>query len=193
LLADPEEDLPHDRRLRQDDFITRTALGARHVAGTERCGRQDTHPPAAGGVAFAAASVGNDLAPLVLGDGPLNLQQEIAFGAFSRFVIQKDNLDASSLQFADKQKLVGEVPCQAIGREGIEAVDQSGGSLVTQALQLRPQERRTGTTIIDKTAFLRDGKPIVSGTPAQSLDLAVDGAFPRLLLRGDTGVESAAQ
>jgi len=100
------------------------------VAVTVRRTAQDIDRAGPGRMPLAAAAAFEDLGTLVFGHHPLHLQEEIFFGGFTEWPIEKDHFDAGTLPFVQEQYLQGVVACQTIGRVDIQPIYGSGGYLI---------------------------------------------------------------
>ena len=97
-------------------------------------------------MALATASAFENLRAFVLGDHSLHLQEQLVFGRLPEAVVEKDDIDARTLELVEQEDLIGVLAGQAIGRLDVEAVHSSHGGEVTQALQSRAHEG--GPTVV---------------------------------------------
>jgi hypothetical protein len=101
FLSDPGEDLPHHPCLIEDDVETSGAacLLRTHQPITIRGLAEHTHPPSLGRVPLAAPTALEELGPLVFGDHPLDLQQQLLFRGLGCGMVEEPHLYAGAREF----------------------------------------------------------------------------------------------
>ena len=149
--------------------------------------------PAAGGVLLAAAAALQDLGPLVLGDHPLDLDQEVLRRVMAEGVAEEDDLDAATGEFFEDQDLIGILAGEPIRVEDVEAVDGAGGGLVAEPLQPRPGQQGPADAVVDEPQLRVAVQAVVADAPLERLELAGDRVLLGLLLGGDPGVDRHAE
>ena len=108
----------------------------------------------------AAATLLTGLDPLVFGDDPLDLQQQLTLGALIEVVIEEDDLDALAAQLVDHDHLIRVIPCQSVGTLDVDPVDRPGGGRVAQPFQGGAPEGLARITVVGELEFLGDGQAI---------------------------------
>ena len=90
------------------DLVPRLAIAVlfADITISIRCRAQDVDRPTPRGVLLAAAAPLHDLGPLVLGDHPLDLDQEVLRGAMAEGIAEEDDLDAAMGEFFEDQDLI---------------------------------------------------------------------------------------
>ncbi len=195
VAPDPVEDLPHHGGLRLDHLVAgqAAARGPARVAIAVRGVGQDAHGPLASGMALAPPAALDDLGPLVLGNHPLDLEQQVVLRRPAERAVEEDHLDAGALELVEQQDLVAEAPRQPIGGMDVEALEIARGRRVAQALQGGPNQAGAAVAVVDEAAGRGQRLAVLGDARLQGGNLAGDGAVLGLLFRGDTGVNGNPQ
>src|SRR3954463_4341550 len=117
--------LAHHRRFGLENFVARRpgiALADVEVAVGRAAQYVDL--PLAGGRRLAAPGPFEDLAPLVLGEHPLKLEQEPILRRLRAGCLDEQNLDAGAGELLDQQHLVDVFPAPAIRRMDQDRLDR---------------------------------------------------------------------
>src|SRR3989475_7136223 len=138
-------------------------------------------------MALATPVTLDDLGPLILGNHPLHLQQQVVFRALPQGSVEEHDLDASASALIHQQDLVGIFPGQAIWRVDRESVHAARGEHIAQALQRRADERGSTIPFIQKLHRLGHGEAIGRDALLQRRHLTRDGVRLGLLLRRHAG------
>jgi hypothetical protein len=133
-------------------------------------------------VTLPATTALEDLRSLVLGDDPLDLQEQVAFGRVPERMVQEDQLHARTVELLHEQDLVGVATGQSIRRVNIQAIQATSSSNVPEPLERRPGKR--GPAIADVKELQLGGQdvPVCGGAFPERGYLALDGMGVRLLL-----------
>jgi hypothetical protein len=99
-------------------------------------------------VAASPSAALQDLRPLVLGDHPLHLQQEVVLRRAADGPVQEDHLDAGAAELFHQQRLVGVAAGEPVGGLHIEPLDGPGRHHVAQPLQRRADEGGAAEALI---------------------------------------------
>lgn len=176
----PLEDFAHDASFfKHDPEVSFSApLVLAHIPVAIWSAGQHIHRTTTGCVTFPAPRAFHDLGPLIFGNHPLHLQQQIFFRATAQRVIQEHEFHTMMFHFIDQQYLVGVLARQSIGRMHVDAIDAPRIGHISQLLQSWPYKRASAVSIIDESQFRLQIQTIVANTLLKCLDLAGD----RLLL-----------
>jgi hypothetical protein len=136
----------------------------------------------------AAEPLGED-GPLVLGDRPLDLEQELVV----RVVRDRppDELDSACgpAEFLKQEDLVGVTPGQPVGgidRDDLELTLTRG---ITEAIECRAVEPRPRVTLIDVNMLVFEIVALGGRPASRGVELAVNRLVPPLLVGRDSGVD----
>jgi len=102
----------------------------------------------AGLLQLAAAEPFTQQRPLVLGDRPLDLQQELVAGVVRDGAAEERDGAAGPSELLQQQGLVGVVAGQAVGREDAEDLDLAVAHGVAQRVQAGPVEARAAVALV---------------------------------------------
>src|SRR4051794_35032952 len=192
LLHHPRVELAHHVGLGLvDDQAGRDGLasGLVPVAGGRLCARD---VPVARFLELAAPeALGQDRA-LVLGDGALDLQQELVVRVVGDRALQERDLAAGAAELLQEQDLVGVLAGQAVGAEHGDDVDGGVADRVAQAVQARPVEAGAAVTLVAEDVLLDEGMALGLGPGPQGGELAVDGLLAFLALGRDPSIDGGA-
>ena len=123
-----------------------------------------------------------DLGALVLGDHPLDLEQEVVLGAGTDRSVDEHHLGTGPSELLDQQDLVGVAARQAVGSEDVDAVDQTARHPVAQPLQSRAPQGGAAEPLVDKDILGLERDAVGADPVAQRGHLAVHGVAARLLI-----------
>ena len=140
--------------------------------------------PAAGTrlLQLAAAKALAQHRPLVLGDGALDLQQELVVGVVRDRVVQEHHLAAGAAELLQEQHLVGILAGQAVRAEYGEDVDRGVADSVPQGVEPGAVETGAARALVAKNVLVGQLMPLLASPGAQRLKLAVDGLLASLAL-----------
>src|SRR5215216_17573 len=191
VLGVAAEDLAHDLRLGLVDLIESVhVLGLLDVAVAVGGGGQHRLGALAGAMNLAAASPLADLRPLVLGDHPLELAQQLILRRPAALRLAREHdLHAGALELLQQQHLVGVAarePIRAVAEHHLEA---ALGGAVAQPLKRRPGERRARDPLIAEHELIGHSEAALGGELTQPGDLTLDRALLALALRGHPRVD----
>src|SRR4051812_14442250 len=192
LQPDPGEDLPDRGRLLGDNLEAGHAatLILGDVAVAERRGGERAEQAGARRMAAPAPTAFQNLGALVLGDHPLDLQQQVVLGRAGDRAVEEDDLSAGAPELLHQQHLVGMAASQPVGGMDIETIDAAGRHGIAQPLQRRAQQAGAAVALVDIGVIGLELATIGGDALAQRGDLAGDGVIARLLLGRHTRVES---
>ncbi len=188
-MSDPVKDLADHAGFVREDLIAGlpTPLVLGHIAVPIGGAAEHVHRPDPGRMALATPVTLDDLGPLILGNHPLHLQQQVVFRALPQGSVEEHDLDASASELIHQQDLVGIFPGQAIWRVDRESVHAARGEHIAQALQRRADERGSTIPFIQKLHRLGHGEAIGRDALLQRRHLTRDGVRLGLLLRRHAG------
>ena len=112
--------------------------------------------PCAGLEELAAAEPLGEDGPLVLGDGPLDLQEELVLGIVGDGAVEEDDLAAGLAELLQEQDLVGVLAGEPVGAEDGDDVEVPAERRVAQAVQAGPVETGAGVALIGVDVILRE-------------------------------------
>ena len=164
-----------------DDQVARHGVASRHVAvAVGRLGAEQV--AVAGLLELAAAEALGEHRALVLGDGALDLQQQLVARVLGDGTVEEGDLDAGAAELLEQQHLVGVAARQAVGREHRDDLDRGVARRVAQAVEARAIEPRAAVAVVAEDVRL--GQRVAFGLrPApQARELAVDGLLAFLAL-----------
>ena len=96
-----------------------------------------------------------DLRPLIFGNHPLELHQQLIFRAVALRRFHKQRLDAVAGEFLDQQNLVRVFPAETVRRVREHNLDVPFGGQVSHALQARPLQRCSTIAFIFEDPLFR--------------------------------------
>ncbi len=191
LLEVAAEDLAHDRRLGLVDLEECVGvLGALDVPVAVRGAGHDRDRAASGAVKLAAAAALSDLGPLVLGDHPLELAQELILrGAGPLGLLGEDHLDPGALELLQQQHLIGVPAREPIRRMTQQHLEAALDRQITQALQPRAAQHRARDALVLEHQILDNEQVARGGELTQRSGLAADRLLATLPVRGHPRVD----
>ncbi len=83
----------------------------------------------------------------------------------------------------------GEIAGEAVGGEDVEAVEGTGGGLITQAFQGGTNQGAATEAVVEEVEVVVAGQAIRGDAARQGLDLTGDGPLLGLVVGGDAGIE----
>jgi hypothetical protein len=191
LLEVATEDLAHDRRLGLVDLEERVGvLGALDVPVAVRGAGHDRDRAASGAVKLAAAAALSDLRPLVLGDHPLELAQQLILrGAGPLGLLREHDLDPGALELLEQQHLIGVPTREPIGRVTEQHLEAALDRQVAQALQPRAAQHGARDALVLEHQILDNEQVARGGELTQRGGLAADRLLATLPVRGHPRVD----
>ncbi|CAA9266379.1 MAG: hypothetical protein AVDCRST_MAG27-2839 [uncultured Craurococcus sp.] len=130
--------------------------------------------------------------PLVLGDGALDLQQELVAGGVGERVVEEDDLAALAAELLQQQHLVGVLAGEAVRAEHGDDVDGRVLDRVAQAVEPRAVQAGAAVALIGEDVLGQQLMAVGLGPLPQRGQLAGDGLLAPLALRRDPGVDRGA-
>ncbi|MCM8738663.1 hypothetical protein M5E06_31635 [Azospirillum sp. A1-3] len=103
-----------------------TAFVFGDVAIAERGFAQGADLPGASGVPTAASATFQDLGALVLGDHPLDLEQEVVFGTGADGMVDEDDLGTGPAELLDEKDLIGVTTREPVRGMDVDLIDYAG-------------------------------------------------------------------
>ena len=195
LLPDPGEDLADHAGGVVVDVVPRLAAAglSADVAVTE--GRAGQHADGArpGAVPLPAAAALEHLRPLVLGEHPLQLQQQGVLGAVADRPVQEHHPRIRPGELLEQQHLVRVTAGEAVGGVDVDDVDRRERDHVAQALQGGANEGGAAVAVVDEQHRVLDLVTLLRRKRLQLAQLAIDGLPLGLLVGGDPGVDRRTQ
>ena len=134
---------------------------------------------------LAAAAALGDLRPLVLGDHPLELPQQLILRrAGALRLLREHHLDTGALELFEQQHLIGVAAREPIRRVTQQHLEAALDSQVAQPLQRRAAQHRTRDALVLEDQIVRDQQPALGCELTQRGGLALrssarDAADPR--------------
>ena len=164
-----------------DDQVARHGVASRHVAvAVGRLGAEQV--AVAGLLELAAAEALGEHRALVLGDGALDLQQQLVARVLGDGTVEEGDLDAGAAELLEQQHLVGVAARQAVGREHRDDLDGGVAHRVAQAVEARAIEPRAAVAVVAEDVRLGQLVAFGLGPAPQAGELAVDGLLAFLAL-----------
>ena len=145
------------------------------------------HGPLTGPEHLAPPGALGDLGSLVFGNGPLHMEQELAFRGIVHGMVQELDGHAPALEFFQEKHLMADPAGQPVRRVNQQAVEFPPGRGVTQPLEGRPLKADTGVAVVHELG--RDGVTPGLRVRPQGLQLAENGLLLFLTIRADPGVQ----
>lgn len=143
----------------------------------------------AGLLKFAAAEPLPEEGAFVLGDGALDLKQELVAGIVGDRAVEEGDGAADPAEFLEEQNLIGVAPRQAIRGQDGDDVDLAITHRITQGIQARPIKPGTAVAFITEDMAVVQVVAVGLGPGAQGDELAVDGLLALLAFGGDAGID----
>ena len=186
LVGVPAEQVGHHRRVgRVGADAGRVPRAVRVGAIAERRPRPRQHLPAPQLVQPAAAGALGDERPLVLGDGPADVEQQLVLRVVGQRAIDELHPAPVPRQLLQQQDLVHVVAGQSVGVGDPDAVQLGQGGQVPELVQAGPPQRRPGVPVVAEHVVLGQLPAAVSGDAPQAFELLVDGLRLGLALGRD--------
>jgi len=163
-----------------DHEVTGHGVAAGHVAVA--VGGAPTEVVAvAGPLQLAAAEALAEDGALVLGDGALDLQQELVVRVVRDRMVQERHRAAGATELLEQQHLVGVAPGQAVWAQHRDELDGAVAHRVAQGVEAGPVEPVAAVAFAEDV-FLNEVVPSGRRPGAQGGELAVDGRLAFLAL-----------
>jgi len=144
VLGVATEHLAHDRRLDFVDLEERVrVLGLLDIPVAVRGAGENRHRAGPRAMQLPATAPLRDLRPLVLGDHPLELAQQLILrGAGPLGLLREHDLDPRSLELLQQQHLIRVATCEPVWRQAQQHLEPSLDRHITQPLKLRAAQHR---------------------------------------------------
>jgi len=126
---------------------------------------------------------------LVLGDGALDLQQEMVIGIVAERMLQEKDGAAAVPELFEQQNLVRVLPGEAVGAQHGDRFELAFAGVVPQTVEAGPVEAGAAVPFVGVDMFRHEGVALLLDPGAQGGELTVDGLLPFLALGRDAGVE----
>src|SRR3954452_1755389 len=170
---------------------SRPAVAARQAAAAVG-GVHADELPGAGLLQLAAAEPLAQQRALVLGDGALDLRQELVAGVVGDGAAEERDRAAGAAELLQEQDLVGVLAGQAVGREDAHDLDLAVAHGVAQRVQAGPVEARAAVALVAEHGPVAQLVALGLGPGGQGAELAVDGLLALLALGRDPGMGGGA-
>jgi hypothetical protein len=164
---------------------------ARHVAVAVRGAATEVMPVTCL-LQLAAAEALAQHGALVLGDGALDLQQQLVIRVIRDRVLQERHLAARPAELLEQQDLIGVAPRQTVGAQHRDEVDSAVADRVAQGVEAGSVEPGATVALVTEDVLLRELVPSSRSPAPQGSELAVDGLLAFLALGRDAGIEGGA-
>ena len=139
---------------------------------------------------LAAATALGDLRPLVLGDHPLELAQQLILrGAGPLGLLREDHLDPRPLELLEQQHLIRVAAREPVRRVTQQHLEPALDRQIAQPLQRRAAQHRARDALILEHQILADQQPAPGGELTQRGGLACDRLLATLTIRGHPRVD----
>ena len=192
LIGKPAIKQAHQFGLRLiDDELTGGAVMARQVAiAVGRAGTDELPSPRL--LELTAPEAFTEQRSLVLGDGALDLKQELVARIVGDRAVEELDRALHPAELLQQEHLVGVAPGQPVRGENGNDIDFPVAHRIAQGVQARPVEARPAVSLIAE--HMGVGQLVVRGVGpgAEDVELAVDGLLAFLALSGDTGIDGGA-
>lgn len=131
--------------------------------------------------------------PLVLGDGSLDLQEQLVVRVVADGVLDEDDLAATPPQLVEDERLVGILTGQPVGGENGDEAEGPRLGVVPQAVEGRAIEAGATVPPVTIMVFISEMVPLLPDPGGQDGDLALDRLLQVLALRRNPGVNRGFQ
>ncbi len=115
---------------------------------------------------------------LILGDGALDLQQELVVGVVRDRVLQEHHLGACATELLEQQHLIGVLARQAVWGQH----DERAHGTVAQRVETGPIEPAAAVALVAEDVFVAHRMALRGGPGSQGGKLAVDRLLAFLAL-----------
>ena len=129
---------------------------------------------------------------LILGDGALDLKQELVTRIVGDGTSEELDRTSRSAEFFQQEHLVGVAPSQPVGGQNGDNIDFSVAHRVAQSVQARPVETRSAVSLIAEYMGVDQLMICSFGPGSQGIELAADGLLAFLTFGGNAGVDGGA-
>ncbi len=189
---EPFVDLTHHVGLcRVDDQPRRHGAGPRLVAvAVGGLGAEDM--PVARLLQLATPEPLRQHRTLILGDGPLDLQQKLVVGIIGNGMVQEHYLTTRAAELLQQKDLIGILARQPVWTEHHHDVDGGITDGIPQAVQPRPVQPGAAVALVAAHVRVGQGMTLSCDPGLQGGELAVDGLLALLALGRDPAVEGNA-
>jgi hypothetical protein len=189
LISDPAVELPdHHRLCLIDDQTAWPAIAARLVAVAVGClGTDDL--PFPGPLQLATPKPLSQHGALVLGDGALDLQQQLVVRVVGDRVVQEHHRAAGTPKFLEQQHLVCVFAGQAVGGEHSDDLDSPIADSVAQGIQARTIEPCAAIPLVAEDVLGGEIVALLDDPGTQGSELAFDGLLTLLAFGGHPSVD----
>src|SRR3954464_805234 len=141
---------------------------------------------------LAAAEALAEDGALVLGDGALDLQQELVVGVVRDRALQEHHFGAGAAELLQEQDLVGVLARQPVRGQHGDDPDGAVAHGVAQRVQAGSVEPAAAVALVAEDVLVGEGVAVVGDPGAQGGELAVDGLLALLALGRDAGIKGGA-
>ncbi len=189
LVDQPAVEHPHHRGLVLVDLqVPRDAVPPGNVAVA--VGALAADPLAGPGLLQLAAAepLGQDR-PLVFGDGPLDLEQELVVRVVGDRPLDELDLARGLAELLQQEDLVGITPGESIGAIDADDFEFALAGGVAEAVEGGAVEPRTRITLVDVDVIVFEFVAVCGRPAPQGVELAVDRLVTPLPLGRDAGVD----
>jgi hypothetical protein len=154
---------------------------ARHVAVAVRGAATEVMPVTCL-LQLAAAEALAQHGALVLGDGALDLQQQLVIRVIRDRVLQERHLAARPAELLEQQDLIGVAPRQTVGAQHRDEVDSAVADRVAQGVEAGSVEAGATVALVTEDVLLRELVPSSRSPAPQGSELAVNRLLAFLAL-----------
>src|SRR5581483_10930947 len=140
-------------------------------------------------MSFATSAALQDFRSLILGNHPLNLEQQVVLWRLSYFPVQEEHFNTGTKELFQQEHLMGVVACQPIRTMHIELINASSRCHITQTFEGRTNERGSTVAVIDELQFRRKRSSRRRNTGSQIRNLTLNRFGLTLLVSRDTSIE----
>jgi hypothetical protein len=127
--------------------------------------------------------------PLVLGNGALDLEQQLVTRVLADGPMDEQRLAPGTLELLQQQDLVHVLARQAVGAEHDDATNIAVLRGIAQAVQTWPIQASTAVALVLEDVLIANRVALSFDPGSQHSQLALDGLFPFLALRRDACVD----
>ena len=114
--------------------------------------------------------------PLVLGDRPADLQEQLVLGVVGERPVGELDPAAVALEFLQEEDLVDVVARQPVGVGDQDAVELGQGGEVAEPVEAGAPQRGPGVAVVAEDVVLGELPSAVSGDVPQTVELLIDGS-----------------
>jgi hypothetical protein len=139
---------------------------------------------------LSAATALGDLRPLVLGDHPLELAQQLVLrGARALRLLREDHLDPRPLELLEQQHLIRVTTREAVRRVTQQHLEPALDGQIAHPLERRPAQHGARDALVLEHQIFGDQQPAPGGELTQRDGLTLDRLLATLAVRGHPRVD----